>query len=177
MHANHAATHLSALASLASTRLSCSLSEALGAMSLSWQSISPETRPRRILRRGRLGALTFLRWTSADLCRAGCNFSAISGADANALRWDRLGYAQLMKTASTAGEKAFVKRTPSVEYWEEHVDTAKLKAMASYLEDVSRTCIKGAHAHLANMLSSLTYSRPRTSPRASGWASRSRPSR
>ncbi|KAF4122014.1 hypothetical protein GMORB2_7607 [Geosmithia morbida] len=66
---------------------------------------------------------------------AGCNFSAISGTDANALRWDRLGYTQLMKTASADGERASVKRTPAIEYWEDHLDTKKIKAMSAYLED------------------------------------------
>jgi hypothetical protein len=68
--------------------------------------------------------------------RAGCNFSAISGTDANALRWDRLGYAHLAKLASTSGGKAFVERTPSIEYWDEVVPHDKIEFMSGYLEDV-----------------------------------------
>ncbi|KAL2797944.1 hypothetical protein BJX66DRAFT_334617 [Aspergillus keveii] len=66
---------------------------------------------------------------------AGCNFSAISGTDANALRWDRLGYAHLAKLASTSGGEAFVERTPSIEYWDEVVPHDKIEFMSGYLED------------------------------------------
>ncbi|KAJ0421684.1 hypothetical protein BJY00DRAFT_311986 [Aspergillus carlsbadensis] len=66
---------------------------------------------------------------------AGCNFSAISGTDANALRWDRLGYAHLAKLASMSGGEAFVKRTPSIEYWDEVVPRDKIEFMSGYLED------------------------------------------
>ncbi|VUC29626.1 unnamed protein product [Clonostachys rosea] len=66
---------------------------------------------------------------------AGCNFSAISGSDANALRWDRLGYAQLTRLESLEGEKSYIKRTPSTEFWDEDVPHDKIRAMSEYLED------------------------------------------
>ncbi|EQB54363.1 FAD dependent oxidoreductase [Colletotrichum gloeosporioides Cg-14] len=66
---------------------------------------------------------------------AGCNFSAISGSDANALRWDRVGYSHLCKLASEAEEEAFVKRTPSIEMWDEEIPHEKIKHMSDYLED------------------------------------------
>jgi hypothetical protein len=68
--------------------------------------------------------------------RAGCNFSAISGSDANALRWDRLGYAHLAKLATELSRESFVLRTESIEYWDENITHDKIKAMAEYLEDV-----------------------------------------
>lgn len=73
----------------------------------------------------------------SDRYRAGANFSAISGSDENALRWDRLGYSHLTQLASTAGQESFVKRTPSIEYWDEAVSEDKIKSMSEYLEDVS----------------------------------------
>ena len=69
--------------------------------------------------------------------RAGCNFSAISGTDANALRWDRAGYLHLGKLASETPGKTFVQRTPSIEMWDENVPRDKITAMSEYLEDVS----------------------------------------
>ncbi|KAF6796990.1 d-amino acid oxidase, partial [Colletotrichum sojae] len=66
---------------------------------------------------------------------AGANFSAISGSDQNALRWDRLGYSHLTQLASTVGQESFVKRTPSIEYWDEAVLEDKIKSMSEYLED------------------------------------------
>ncbi|KAM5350231.1 hypothetical protein ACJ41O_006736 [Fusarium nematophilum] len=66
---------------------------------------------------------------------AGCNFSAISGTDANAIKWDRHGYAHLCKLASERPEETFVKRTPATEYWDDNVPHDKIKAMAEYLED------------------------------------------
>ncbi|KAH8901112.1 nucleotide-binding domain-containing protein [Thozetella sp. PMI_491] len=65
---------------------------------------------------------------------AGANFSAISGADPNALRWDQMGYAYLAKLAADAGEEAFVSRTTGVEYWDE-VPHEKIKSLAGYLEE------------------------------------------
>lgn len=72
-----------------------------------------------------------------DGSRAGCNYSAISGNDENALRWDRLGYAHLAKLASEQSDEAFIKRTPSIEFWDENVPRDKIKTMSEYLEDVS----------------------------------------
>lgn len=70
--------------------------------------------------------------------RAGCNFSAISGTDANALRWDRLGYEHLRNLASEIPEQTYVQRTPSIEYWDENVPRHKIQTMSEYLEDVRR---------------------------------------
>ncbi|KAH8122622.1 FAD dependent oxidoreductase [Trichoderma asperelloides] len=66
---------------------------------------------------------------------AGCNFSGISGSDKNALKWDRLGYTHLTKLASEQGDEAYIRRTHSIEYWDEHVPHDKIKAIAEYLED------------------------------------------
>ncbi|KAL6922601.1 hypothetical protein FSST1_006627 [Fusarium sambucinum] len=66
---------------------------------------------------------------------AGCNFSAISGTDANAIKWDRKGYTHLKSLASESPDKSFVKRTPSVEFWDDNVPHDKIKAMAEYLDD------------------------------------------
>ncbi|KAL3961072.1 hypothetical protein ACCO45_006189 [Purpureocillium lilacinum] len=66
---------------------------------------------------------------------AGCNFSAISGSDANALRWDKLGYSHLSKLASERPEETFVRRTESIELWDEDVPHHKIKEMSEYLED------------------------------------------
>ncbi|KAM0347306.1 hypothetical protein ACHAPU_004825 [Fusarium lateritium] len=68
---------------------------------------------------------------------AGCNFSAISGTDLNAIKWDKLCYQHLRKLASEVSDQAFVKRTPSVEFWDDNVPHDKIKAMGGYLEDVS----------------------------------------
>jgi hypothetical protein len=70
--------------------------------------------------------------------RAGANFSALSASDKNALRWDQLGYKHLLKLAAQDGKKAFVRETPSTEYWDEMPSRAKLDSMASYLKNVSR---------------------------------------
>ncbi|KAL3469078.1 hypothetical protein BJX99DRAFT_242092 [Aspergillus californicus] len=66
---------------------------------------------------------------------AGCNFSAISGTDANALRWDRLCYSHLLDLATERPDEAFVRRTPSVEFWDDNIPHDKIKAMGEYLED------------------------------------------
>lgn len=68
--------------------------------------------------------------------RAGANFSAISGNDANALRWDKNGYSRLMEMASTNSAKSFVRKTKSTEYWDEKPSEAKIASMATYLQDV-----------------------------------------
>lgn len=69
------------------------------------------------------------------MTKAGCNFSAISGADFNALKWDHAGYLYLSKLADNPTE-TFVRRTPSTELWDEAVPHDKIKAMSEYLEDV-----------------------------------------
>ncbi|KAJ5506420.1 D-amino-acid oxidase [Penicillium expansum] len=66
---------------------------------------------------------------------AGANFSALSASDKNALRWDQLGYKHLLKLAAQDGMKAFVRETPSTEYWDEMPSRTKLNSMASYLKD------------------------------------------
>ncbi|KAL5116473.1 D-aspartate oxidase [Pleosporales sp. CAS-2024a] len=67
--------------------------------------------------------------------RAGANFSAISGGDENALRWDRLGYAHMMKLAEEHGMEACIAKTPSFEYWDEMPQRTKIDSMAEYLKD------------------------------------------
>jgi hypothetical protein len=69
--------------------------------------------------------------------RAGANFSAISATDPNALRWDKLGYMHLLDLAAKDGQNAYVKETPSVEYWDELPSREKIDSMAAYLKDVS----------------------------------------
>lgn len=69
--------------------------------------------------------------------RAGANFSAISGGDTNALRWDRLGYEHMMKFAEKHGDEACVAKTQSFEYWDEVPSRVKIDSMAEYLQDVS----------------------------------------
>ncbi|KAJ3545788.1 hypothetical protein NM208_g2336 [Fusarium decemcellulare] len=66
---------------------------------------------------------------------AGCNFSAISGTDANALRWDKVGYFHLSQLASEKPQETYVRRTPSTEMWDDNVPHDKIKAMSEYLED------------------------------------------
>ncbi|PHH76175.1 hypothetical protein CDD82_4115 [Ophiocordyceps australis] len=66
---------------------------------------------------------------------AGCNFSAVSGTDENALRWDRMGYAHLQTLASELPKESFVSRTRSLEYWDKNAPHDKVKTMATYLED------------------------------------------
>ncbi|CAI7570261.1 unnamed protein product [Penicillium glandicola] len=66
---------------------------------------------------------------------AGANFSALSASDKNALRWDQLGYKHLLKLAAQDGMNAFVRETPSIEYWDEMPSRTKLDSMASYLKN------------------------------------------
>ncbi|KAJ5294665.1 hypothetical protein N7508_009486 [Penicillium antarcticum] len=66
---------------------------------------------------------------------AGANFSAISASDENSLRWDKLGYAYLLDLAAKDGKNAFVKETPSTEYWDEMPSLAKINSMATYLKN------------------------------------------
>ena len=53
------------------------------------------------------------------------------------MRWDRAGYSHLSRLASDAPEKTSVRRTPSIELWDENVPNDKITAMSEYLEDVS----------------------------------------
>ncbi|OAA57625.1 NAD(P)-binding domain protein [Niveomyces insectorum RCEF 264] len=66
---------------------------------------------------------------------AGCNYSAISGEDPKALRWDRLGYRHLLALATERSAESYVQRTPSTEIWDEAVPEEKIKTMSSYLEN------------------------------------------
>ena len=71
-----------------------------------------------------------------DQFRAGCNFSAISGTDPKALKWDRQGYAHLASLADNQSQESFVARTESFEYWDENVPHHKIQTMSEYLQDV-----------------------------------------
>ncbi|KAH8174104.1 FAD dependent oxidoreductase domain-containing protein [Sarocladium implicatum] len=67
---------------------------------------------------------------------AGCNFSAFSGSDDNALRWDKVGYKFLRDMEATVGpKKSYINETPSIEMWDEAVPHEKIKAMSQYLQD------------------------------------------
>jgi hypothetical protein len=47
-----------------------------------------------------------------------------------------LGYAYLLGLAAKDGKDAFVKETPSTEYWDEMPSPAKIDTMAKYLKNV-----------------------------------------
>ncbi|KHN94842.1 NAD(P)-binding domain protein [Metarhizium album ARSEF 1941] len=66
---------------------------------------------------------------------AGCNFSGISGGDANALRWDELGYAHLTNLATHHATESFVSLTQSMEYWDANPPHDKINSMSEYLKD------------------------------------------
>ncbi|CAK7209049.1 D-aspartate oxidase [Sporothrix bragantina] len=68
---------------------------------------------------------------------AGCNYSSISGSDANALRWDRLGYRHLLQLATQCSAESYVARTSSTEIWDDVVPNDKIKIMSEYLENFS----------------------------------------
>jgi hypothetical protein len=108
-------------------------------ISPSSQNIFPETRQQIIPRHGNYSNLLVysLRWSKLTRGRAGANFSAISGGDANALRWDKLGYGHMMKLAEEHGVEACISKTPSFEYWDERPAHTKIDSMAEYLKDVS----------------------------------------
>ena len=83
------------------------------------------------------------------LNRAGANFSAISGGDANALRWDKFGYKQMMKLSEEHGVEACISKTPSYEYWDEAPPSTKVESMAEYLHDVIIAILEvGKLAHI-----------------------------
>jgi hypothetical protein len=86
-----------------------------------------------------------VRWSSRHILahdkksyksRAGANFSAISGSDTNALIWDKAGYQRLMKLTTTQGPAAAIRKTQSLEFWDEKPAEQKLESLADYLEDV-----------------------------------------
>lgn len=88
-----------------------------------------------MVRPHRLLPLLDLNRLNPNFTRAGCNFSAISGTDENALKWDKLGYAHLSRLASQQPDESFVQRTSSTELWDEKVPRDKIKHMSDYLEE------------------------------------------
>jgi hypothetical protein len=72
------------------------------------------------------------------ILRAGANFSAISGTNQNALRWDRGGYQAMWKLVEEDAQEAkYIAKTPSTEYFDEMPDEGKISSMKEYLQDVS----------------------------------------
>jgi hypothetical protein len=70
-------------------------------------------------------------------CRAGANFSGISGGDANALRWDRAGYTLMVEMIDKQMTEAkYLAKTDSTEYWDEMPQPDKIQSMTEYLRDV-----------------------------------------
>ncbi|KAH8588832.1 putative D-amino acid oxidase [Bisporella sp. PMI_857] len=68
---------------------------------------------------------------------AGANFSAISGNDANALRWDQGGYLTIWAMIEAGGPEAkYLKKTPSTEYFDVEPDSNKIASMKKYLKDL-----------------------------------------
>ncbi|KAA8642855.1 hypothetical protein EYZ11_009697 [Aspergillus tanneri] len=68
---------------------------------------------------------------------AGANFSGISGSNANALRWDRLGYSTMMELVDRGAEEAkYLSKTESIEYWDEMPSVDKIRSMTEYLRDL-----------------------------------------
>lgn len=76
---------------------------------------------------------------TANTNRAGANFSAISGGDKNALRWDKLGYESMMKLAEERGVEACIAKTQSLEYWDKMPPRTKIESMSGYLRDVNNS--------------------------------------
>lgn len=99
-------------------------------------------------------------------CRAGCNFSAISGSDANALKWDCAGYSHLMKLASTNPDTSYVHRTPSIEMWDEDIPENKIKDMSQYLQDVSDPA-RSQWMQVSDLFTSSESCLPKSCPRVS----------
>lgn len=70
--------------------------------------------------------------------RAGANFSAISGSDPNALRWDKHGYSTMMKLIETnADEALYLSKSRSTEYFDDIPSMEKVDSMKEFLQDVS----------------------------------------
>ncbi|KAF7590675.1 hypothetical protein BBP40_002567 [Aspergillus hancockii] len=68
---------------------------------------------------------------------AGANFSGISGNDANALRWDQLGYSTMMSLIDAGAEVAkYLSKTESTEYWDQTPSQDKVQSMKGYLRDL-----------------------------------------
>lgn len=85
-----------------------------------------------------LNLATHMQLTKTIVCRAGANFSAISGNDKNALRWDRDGYLSMWALVESGGPEAkYLKKTKSTEYFDMAPDSNKIASMKQYLNDVS----------------------------------------
>ena len=70
--------------------------------------------------------------------RAGANFSAISGSNPNALRWDEAGYRAMWNLLEEgAAEAKYLERTKSTEYFDSFPEANKISSMKSYLKDVT----------------------------------------
>ncbi|KAK0120666.1 hypothetical protein ONS96_010868 [Cadophora gregata f. sp. sojae] len=68
---------------------------------------------------------------------AGGNFSAISGNDVNALKWDKAGYLEMWKLVENESPEArFLAKTKSTEYFDKSPDADKIKSMSTYLKDL-----------------------------------------
>ncbi|KAL3425239.1 d-amino acid oxidase [Phlyctema vagabunda] len=69
---------------------------------------------------------------------AGANFSAISGNDTNALRWDRAGYLAMWKLVEDGSSEAkYLKKTKSIEYFDMQPNPDKIESMKGYLKDLT----------------------------------------
>lgn len=72
--------------------------------------------------------------------RAGANFSAISGSNENALKWDRGGYLAMWKQVEAEAKEAkYIAKTPSTEYFDIEPPAEKIQSMKEYLKDVGIT--------------------------------------
>lgn len=96
--------------------------------------------------------------------RAGGNFSAISGNDANALKWDRAGYLEMWKLVeSKSAEARFLAKTKSTEYFDKSPDADKVNSMSTYLKDVSASVALCASSRDSDALASSLFSLPKLS--------------
>lgn len=75
---------------------------------------------------------------SEHLFRAGANFSAISGNDPNARRWDKGGYLAMMQLIEAGADEAkYLAKMKSTEYFDDAPPAEKISSMKEYLQDVS----------------------------------------
>lgn len=80
---------------------------------------------------------TYMQLIDLIIYRAGANFSAISGNDNNALRWDREGYLSMWALVDSGEPEAkYLKKTKSTEYFDMVPDSNKITSMKQYLNDV-----------------------------------------
>ncbi|KAH7029635.1 uncharacterized protein B0I36DRAFT_411728, partial [Microdochium trichocladiopsis] len=73
---------------------------------------------------------------------------AITGTDANALRWDRVEYNYLRELCARHGEEAFVQRTTSAEFWDEQISEDEIDTMAECLQDISPPRLRTTRRHV-----------------------------